>query len=202
MKTFLILFTLICLVGFEPNASMHFIHHMIIYGCASPGKSQPVWSVWYFSIGGIPGKICLSLSIYLLVILYRNCGEMALGDYDEDTANPCSTGNTVCAFWLISSHSPKLILIVEISNGTFSFFVFAAWISLMYSVVSFVRFVMDSWIQRVSVSIFGRFILFVCYNTFVSSFESLSVLFYPDSSWFQGSDYAFSLWVCKFFNTE
>lgn len=27
-----------------------------------------------------------------------------MGDYDEDTANPCSTGNTVSAFGLLGDH--------------------------------------------------------------------------------------------------
>lgn len=34
---------ILCLVGFEPNASMQYVHHMIIYGCKEPGKSEPAW---------------------------------------------------------------------------------------------------------------------------------------------------------------
>lgn len=30
-------------VGFVPNATMETAHHMLIYGCESPGSEQEVW---------------------------------------------------------------------------------------------------------------------------------------------------------------
>lgn len=30
-------------VGFEPNATMHTAHHMLLYGCGEPGDERAVW---------------------------------------------------------------------------------------------------------------------------------------------------------------
>jgi len=30
-------------VGFEPKATGHTSHHMLIYGCSEPGSDEPVW---------------------------------------------------------------------------------------------------------------------------------------------------------------
>lgn len=32
-------------VGFEPNATMHTAHHMLLYGCSEPGTNDPVWYI-------------------------------------------------------------------------------------------------------------------------------------------------------------
>lgn len=32
------------IVGFEPNASMNTAHHMLVYGCSSPGSKKFVWN--------------------------------------------------------------------------------------------------------------------------------------------------------------
>ena len=35
---------LICiLVGFEPKASMHTVHHMMLFGCPNPGTNDSYW---------------------------------------------------------------------------------------------------------------------------------------------------------------
>uniref|UniRef100_A0A2A4JAW7 Copper type II ascorbate-dependent monooxygenase N-terminal domain-containing protein n=1 Tax=Heliothis virescens TaxID=7102 RepID=A0A2A4JAW7_HELVI len=31
------------IVGFEPNATMHTAHHMLLYGCSEPGSNESVW---------------------------------------------------------------------------------------------------------------------------------------------------------------
>ncbi|XKL65698.1 hypothetical protein PGB90_009118 [Kerria lacca] len=68
------------IVGFEPNASMKYIHHMILYGCLVPGRAESAW----------------------------NCGEMAQLDYNKDSANPCHLGSTILYAW--ARDAPKLEL--------------------------------------------------------------------------------------------
>lgn len=36
-------FSLKLSVGFEPNATMHTAHHMLLFGCSTPGSKLPVW---------------------------------------------------------------------------------------------------------------------------------------------------------------
>ncbi|XP_026319537.1 peptidylglycine alpha-hydroxylating monooxygenase [Hyposmocoma kahamanoa] len=57
------------IVGFEPNATMHTAHHMLIYGCTEPGTNDTVW----------------------------DCGEMQSNnvDYKYASANPCRSGSQV-----------------------------------------------------------------------------------------------------------
>nr|WDQ26755.1 venom peptide [Acharia stimulea] len=61
------------IVGFEPNASMHTAHHMLLYGCTEPGTNDPVWS----------------------------CGEMVYTDADMTyaTGSPCRSGSQVVYAW-------------------------------------------------------------------------------------------------------
>ncbi|KAF6215796.1 hypothetical protein GE061_000131 [Apolygus lucorum] len=58
------------IVGFEPNASMDTAHHMLLYGCKTPGNDGSVW----------------------------NCGEMANENGDE-THSPCSEGSQIIYAW-------------------------------------------------------------------------------------------------------
>ncbi|KAJ2940619.1 hypothetical protein O0L34_g14725 [Tuta absoluta] len=71
------------IVGFEPNASMHTAHHMLLYGCTEPGSNDLVWG----------------------------CGEMQ-GTEDEKykIASPCKSGSQVVYAWARdapSLHLPK-----------------------------------------------------------------------------------------------
>jgi peptidylglycine monooxygenase len=60
------------LVGFEPNATMDVAHHMLLYGCTSPGSSEEVW----------------------------NCGEMAAARSPGlKSASPCAKGSQVIYAW-------------------------------------------------------------------------------------------------------
>lgn len=56
------------IVGFEPNATMHTAHHIILYGCGKPGSADDVW----------------------------NCGEMVHHDQTKLTsASPCAEESEV-----------------------------------------------------------------------------------------------------------
>ncbi|CAH2050049.1 unnamed protein product, partial [Iphiclides podalirius] len=70
------------IVGFEPKASMHTAHHMLIYGCAAPGSNGSVWS----------------------------CGEMQNNDQDRvyPSANPCRSGSQIVYAW--ARDAPSLTL--------------------------------------------------------------------------------------------
>lgn len=70
------------IVGFEPNATMHTAHHMLLYGCAEPGSNEAVW----------------------------NCGEMQSKDRDHDfhAASPCKSGSQVVYAW--ARDAPPLTL--------------------------------------------------------------------------------------------
>ncbi|XP_068626720.1 peptidylglycine alpha-hydroxylating monooxygenase [Battus philenor] len=74
------------LVGFEPKASMHTVHHMLVYGCSSPGLNEPVWS----------------------------CGEMQnnKGDSRYASANPCLAGSQVVYAW--ARDAPSLHLPTDV----------------------------------------------------------------------------------------
>lgn len=72
------------IVGFQPNASMHTAHHMLLYGCSEPGSNDSVW----------------------------NCGEMQRNVIDEiySTASPCRSGSQIVYAWARdapSLHLPK-----------------------------------------------------------------------------------------------
>lgn len=60
------------LVGFSPNASMNVAHHMLLYGCTTPGSTEEVW----------------------------DCGEMAtVRQRGLKRASPCSKGSQVIYAW-------------------------------------------------------------------------------------------------------
>ncbi|CAB3240256.1 unnamed protein product [Arctia plantaginis] len=72
------------IVGFEPNATMHTAHHMLLYGCTDPGSNESVWS----------------------------CGEMQSNEVDDiyNTASPCRSGSQIVYAWARdapSLHLPK-----------------------------------------------------------------------------------------------
>ncbi|XP_067013551.2 peptidylglycine alpha-hydroxylating monooxygenase [Anabrus simplex] len=68
------------IVGFEPNATMSTAHHMLLYGCTTPGSQKAVW----------------------------NCGEMAKHDDYLETSNPCESGSQILYAW--ARDAPKLEL--------------------------------------------------------------------------------------------
>lgn len=70
------------IVGFQPNASMHTAHHMLLYGCSSPGSNDSVWS----------------------------CGEMQSNEIDKTyhTASPCSEGSQIVYAWARDAPSLQL----------------------------------------------------------------------------------------------
>lgn len=53
--------------AFQPNASMETAHHMLLYGCETPGSDKDVW----------------------------NCGEMALAQPGITSAPVCGSGSQV-----------------------------------------------------------------------------------------------------------
>lgn len=61
------------IVGFEPNATMETAHHILIYGCTTPGSNKSYW----------------------------DCGEMSAHKEDKDIprASPCSSGSHVLYAW-------------------------------------------------------------------------------------------------------
>nr|XP_022915094.1 peptidylglycine alpha-hydroxylating monooxygenase [Onthophagus taurus] len=61
------------IVGFEPNATMHDVHHMLLFGCSVPGTTDDVW----------------------------DCGEMAASDGSKNIrrAIPCAEGSHVLYAW-------------------------------------------------------------------------------------------------------
>lgn len=62
------------LVGFEPHASMHTAHHMLLYGCAEPGIPAGLDEVW-------------------------DCGEMSHGGNDFSAAPTCASGPQIIYAW-------------------------------------------------------------------------------------------------------
>ncbi|XP_059479004.1 peptidylglycine alpha-hydroxylating monooxygenase isoform X3 [Neocloeon triangulifer] len=73
------------IVGFEPNATMHTAHHMLLFGCSSPGSKLPVW----------------------------NCGEMSRATTgDMPSASPCGSGTQIIYAWALDA--PKLELPDEV----------------------------------------------------------------------------------------
>ncbi|KPI91797.1 Peptidylglycine alpha-hydroxylating monooxygenase [Papilio xuthus] len=74
------------IVGFQPKASMHTAHHMLLYGCLQPGGNESVW----------------------------NCGEMQNDDSDNlyTRANPCSSGSQIVYAW--ARDAPSLHLPTDV----------------------------------------------------------------------------------------
>ena len=69
------------LVGFEPRASAKTAHHMLLYGCKTPGREEPVF----------------------------NCGAMTVKQKDLNSAlHPCGEGNEIVYAW--AQDAPKLDL--------------------------------------------------------------------------------------------
>ncbi|XP_046357220.1 probable peptidylglycine alpha-hydroxylating monooxygenase 1 isoform X1 [Haliotis rufescens] len=68
------------ITGFIPNANMNIAHHMLLYGCTSPGMKKPVW----------------------------NCGEMASDSSMFDTAPTCASGAKILYAWAMDAPSLSL----------------------------------------------------------------------------------------------
>ncbi|XP_045481412.1 peptidylglycine alpha-hydroxylating monooxygenase isoform X2 [Harmonia axyridis] len=69
------------IVGFEPNATMDRIHHMILFGCTEPGSDDPYW----------------------------DCGEMSMTEPNElKKRPPCSSGTHVIYAWARDAKSLTL----------------------------------------------------------------------------------------------
>ncbi|KAK8388874.1 hypothetical protein O3P69_020670 [Scylla paramamosain] len=68
------------ITAFQPNATMDTAHHMLLYGCETPGSKEEVW----------------------------NCGEMALAQPGIASAPVCKTGSQVIYAWALDA--PKLLL--------------------------------------------------------------------------------------------
>lgn len=74
------------IVGFTPNASMNTAHHILIYGCETPGyyERDTPRAVW-------------------------NCGEMAhSGSSEYKTAPTCARGSQVIYAWAMDAPALKL----------------------------------------------------------------------------------------------
>lgn len=80
------------IVGFEPNATMETVHHMLLFGCAVPGTDQSLW----------------------------DCGEMAADKADNllQRAPPCRAGNHVVYAWARNAKPLKLPDEVGFAVGT------------------------------------------------------------------------------------
>lgn len=70
------------IIGFEPNATMDRVHHMILFGCTTPGSDDPYW----------------------------DCGEMGLmnSNVGYKARPPCSEGTHVIYAWARNAKSLKL----------------------------------------------------------------------------------------------
>lgn len=70
------------IVGFEPNATMNVVHHMLLFGCTTPGSDSSYW----------------------------DCGEMAESESDGklQKATPCNSGNHVIYAWARNAKPLKL----------------------------------------------------------------------------------------------
>ncbi|XP_017774183.1 PREDICTED: peptidylglycine alpha-hydroxylating monooxygenase [Nicrophorus vespilloides] len=69
------------IVGFEPNATMNTVHHMILFGCTTPGAKREFW----------------------------DCGEMATGVNSHlPRAQPCAEGSHVLYAWARDADSLEL----------------------------------------------------------------------------------------------
>ncbi|XP_011862950.1 PREDICTED: peptidylglycine alpha-hydroxylating monooxygenase [Vollenhovia emeryi] len=77
------------IVGFEPNATMKTSHHVLIYGCTTPGSSKPVW----------------------------DCSEMTSGGKGKDRAPVCQDGMQVIYAWARDAPSLNLPMDVGFKVG-------------------------------------------------------------------------------------
>ncbi|KAJ8947140.1 hypothetical protein NQ318_002501 [Aromia moschata] len=71
------------IVGFEPNATMNVAHHMLLFGCKTPGTTDEYW----------------------------DCGEMAISESDSSTlkkARPCTDGSHVLYAWARNAKTLEL----------------------------------------------------------------------------------------------
>ena len=69
------------IVGFEPRAEKKTAHHMLLYGCKTPGRQDPVF----------------------------NCGSMTVKQDNLGSAlNPCGSGSSIIYAW--AQNAPKLKL--------------------------------------------------------------------------------------------
>nr|XP_023017125.1 peptidylglycine alpha-hydroxylating monooxygenase [Leptinotarsa decemlineata] len=70
------------IVGFEPNATMNVAHHMLLFGCTTPGTTDDYW----------------------------DCGEMAVSDSVSNLrrASPCADGNHVLYAWARDARTLEL----------------------------------------------------------------------------------------------
>lgn len=68
------------LTGFEPHANMEIAHHILLYGCETPGADQEVW----------------------------NCGEMAAHGSEYQKGPVCATGAKILYAWAMDA--PALTL--------------------------------------------------------------------------------------------
>lgn len=70
------------IVGFEPNATMNVAHHMLLFGCTTPGTDDMFW----------------------------DCGEMSTPDPNSNLqrASPCANGNHVLYAWARNARTLEL----------------------------------------------------------------------------------------------
>jgi len=68
------------IVGFKPHANMKIAHHMLLYGCSTPGRNAEVW----------------------------NCGEMAHVTSKYDSAGVCGSGSQIVYAWAMDAPSLTL----------------------------------------------------------------------------------------------
>ncbi|XP_018566515.1 peptidylglycine alpha-hydroxylating monooxygenase [Anoplophora glabripennis] len=70
------------IVGFEPNATMNVAHHMLLFGCTTPGTTDEYW----------------------------DCGEMAVAETDSNLkkASPCAEGSHVLYAWARNAKTLEL----------------------------------------------------------------------------------------------
>lgn len=72
------------IIGFKPHANMEIAHHILLYGCSTPGSKQPVW----------------------------NCGEMASHGGDFEIGPVCGSGAKILYAWAMDA--PALSLPEEV----------------------------------------------------------------------------------------
>lgn len=73
------------IIGFEPKANQHTVHHMLLYGCSEPGTAKPVW----------------------------NCGEMNENEIDDseeedEAVVPCKRNSSIIYAWAKDAPMLKL----------------------------------------------------------------------------------------------
>eukprot|EP00105_Crassostrea_gigas_P021967 XP_011441308.1 PREDICTED: peptidylglycine alpha-hydroxylating monooxygenase-like [Crassostrea gigas] len=68
------------ITGFEPDANKDIAHHILIYGCTTPGSRDSVW----------------------------NCGEMSHTTEEYSTAGVCGSGSQIVYAWAMDAPSLTL----------------------------------------------------------------------------------------------